>query len=167
MTLSSKSSENFHNFINKKLVVSIFVTNRFERYWKVYYCIRKNFIALKVRKAAKWPRTFYMVWTVSCHNLYLDRCFGLGGGVISSQVFYAQLNQNKISFHFAVWITKRLPQICDKRTGQIQSKRWQIGRPDAGRGAQADQGGKTTPEKSQLEVQNGTRDERTDESRGF
>ena len=25
-------SENFHNFINKKLVVSIFVTNRFERY---------------------------------------------------------------------------------------------------------------------------------------
>ena len=25
-------SEKFHNFINKKLVVSIFVTNRFERY---------------------------------------------------------------------------------------------------------------------------------------
>ena len=25
-------SENFHNFINKKLGVSIFVTNRFERY---------------------------------------------------------------------------------------------------------------------------------------
>ena len=25
-------SENFHNFINKKLVVSIFVTNRFEKY---------------------------------------------------------------------------------------------------------------------------------------
>ena len=25
-------SENFHNFINKKLVVSIFVTNRLERY---------------------------------------------------------------------------------------------------------------------------------------
>ena len=25
-------SENFHNFINKKLVVSIFVNNRFERY---------------------------------------------------------------------------------------------------------------------------------------
>ena len=25
-------SENFHNFINKKLVIRIFVTNRFERY---------------------------------------------------------------------------------------------------------------------------------------
>ena len=24
-------SENFHNFINKKLILSIFVTNRFER----------------------------------------------------------------------------------------------------------------------------------------
>ena len=26
--------------------------------------IRKIFLALKARKAAKWPRTFYMVWTV-------------------------------------------------------------------------------------------------------
>ena len=33
MMLSSKwKVKNFHNFINKKLVVSIFVTNRFERY---------------------------------------------------------------------------------------------------------------------------------------
>ena len=57
-------SEHFHNFINKKLVVSIFVTNIFERYEKVYYCIRKNFWALKAREATKWPRTFYMVLTV-------------------------------------------------------------------------------------------------------
>ena len=50
--------------INKKLVIWIFVTNRFERYYKVYYWIRKNVLALRAREAAKWPRTFYMVLTV-------------------------------------------------------------------------------------------------------
>ena len=45
--------------------------------WKTftkYYCIRKNFLALKAREAAKWPRTFYMVLTVhfcSCQMLYI------------------------------------------------------------------------------------------------
>ena len=48
----------YTTLLSKKLVVSIFVTNRFCRHEKVYYWICKKFLALKTRKAGNWPQTF-------------------------------------------------------------------------------------------------------------
>ena len=66
VTLSTNLEiENLHNFINKKLVVTIFVTtNTFCRNWIFHCCILKKNLALRAKKAGIWPQTFYTCLTV-------------------------------------------------------------------------------------------------------